>query len=1091
MAQHIPFLFGAGGQPIPVPPSQQTQNPPNLQTPHVNGIAPQAQQAAFQQNAQLPGTDTSVFNPVLHGITPEQLAYIGHLYQTGVLAMPPIPASQPPAPAALAAGVQNSMPLAPAQPVAAPMLQQDMEVDREEGELEEGEEPDTSKEREFLRPPPTGPRKRSPSPRDRYGHAQADTRASFQEPHASPKTAKARRVSEQSAATHVGKRGASPFRVTKQPANSGPNTSRRAVDAGSAAKKFVLQMHNAGYTFEQLAKEIPNQKALRKMFKALGLPLPLESTVSQTDGAASSPVPQPQLNGTAPLKQSTAVTEVQKPSSSKKLVPAKSANREEYLAKLNAMKTKSASSAANPPVSKPAQQPSAPALTPSNELKPSSPGTIAQVPEKPSTVKSIPKTNLIRERLAKLKADQAAKSSGQSLSEGAVAPSPLVRPAAFPTSVAPQTAGFAAYNGLGSGLANLVAKASEVTEQPSAAPVAPAQSARPAPLPVQTSFSSLPPTPSRPFSALPGLFMGNMPAPPTPAAPQSQVNILPPSLSKPVGSNVPLAQPLPTLPTTQQLTESPSASPAPPHIVDSRPVVLGIDKTVLPHTAASASKQLPFGQSRSNSESERLIIEVSEDEEDEDDMDMDPTPSEAARSNGLTKQTPSRNIGLLPNFPPKANFSMPGTPSVATPMSAAEHAERVKAHESEMEKLKRQIAEKEALKLNGKTKGKAATGKGGVSAPESGKSTPAPQAQGVHTSLPVSIDTAIPNGAKQAPVQLMSAAAIARQQEKATLLLRLKELEGQTRRESSTSAALPPASGEALMSGALPNGEPMATGPGQTRITDFVPSSASIVEDAATTDQMDLSSAEDGELSDGAADVSERADNATPSLASPQDDGKIGSQASTVGTSQPQVNGAESGLARPAVGDSLVADEEMADTVATVIEEPAFPDVDPEREEDMEIESSDEEDDDSDDLDARVGQQDTLATLATLATPKAAVTEYSQHEDGEVDHGDSSSASSTRASDEGESTDEDDDDDEYEPELLKPEMVRVAEPAPAETGNDATPSAISDISGAKPVSTVHEASVADDLAPELQPAKEDQTIISAQVRDDSDWFDFY
>jgi hypothetical protein len=171
--QHLPpFPFGGS---VPFQPAQHQTSYPNM--PATNPAPPQGvpqmQQAAFTQNSQLPGLEMASF---LQGITPEQLAYIGQLYQSGLI---PLPAAQalPTATNAQAQPVvqQNGT----NNPVARQEEEDPMLVDKDNGEREDGEV-SPQREPDFLHPPPTGPRKRSGSVNMRPGHDNVDKRAKRQ-----------------------------------------------------------------------------------------------------------------------------------------------------------------------------------------------------------------------------------------------------------------------------------------------------------------------------------------------------------------------------------------------------------------------------------------------------------------------------------------------------------------------------------------------------------------------------------------------------------------------------------------------------------------------------------------------------------------------------------------------------------------------------------------------------------------------------------------------------------------------------------------------------------------------------------------------
>ena len=170
--QHLPpFPFGGS---VPFQPTQHQTSHNNMSAtnPAVPTGVPQTQQAAFTPNAQLPGLDMAT---VLQGITPEQLAYIGQLYQSGIIPLPPAPAM--PAPPAM-----NAQPVVNQNGTANSIERQEQDskaMDKENDEREDGEL-SPQREPDFLHPPPTGPRKRSGSIHMRPGHDKTDKRAKRQ-----------------------------------------------------------------------------------------------------------------------------------------------------------------------------------------------------------------------------------------------------------------------------------------------------------------------------------------------------------------------------------------------------------------------------------------------------------------------------------------------------------------------------------------------------------------------------------------------------------------------------------------------------------------------------------------------------------------------------------------------------------------------------------------------------------------------------------------------------------------------------------------------------------------------------------------------
>ena len=119
----------------------------------VPSSVPQAQQAAFMQNAQLPGIGIDMA-AALQGITPEQLAIIGQLYQSGQIPLPPAanpPATQKPTITAQSATTANvASQSTEGQEIYPTAVNQGMAYVNQE-------------HRGFRHPPPTSPRKRSGS----------------------------------------------------------------------------------------------------------------------------------------------------------------------------------------------------------------------------------------------------------------------------------------------------------------------------------------------------------------------------------------------------------------------------------------------------------------------------------------------------------------------------------------------------------------------------------------------------------------------------------------------------------------------------------------------------------------------------------------------------------------------------------------------------------------------------------------------------------------------------------------------------------------------------------------------------------------
>ncbi|TKA41724.1 hypothetical protein B0A54_08150 [Friedmanniomyces endolithicus] len=885
MSQDHPFLFVAGGRgPLQPPPSYQphasTQPPPpptgQNQAPPVT--AQQAQMAAFQQNAALPAVPLDV----LKGVPPEHVMAIIQALQSGQLTLPPTGPPPTGTATAPATALPAVAPTAPKQSIGKRL--QDVNIDKEDGELEEGEEPDTGPGREFLRPPPTGPRKASPNPRERQARAPAGRRASVQ---TSPKQNLAQTASQR---LQNGKRGASPSSAVRKPATNGTTRSRHSIDSGAAARAFVLQMHNAGYTFEQLAQEIPNKKALTRMYQSLKLPLSTEAA-PPLGNATTTRGPQPlQLESVASptialvAKETPSVT-LSTPSASlsKRLPPPKPAgppDRAAYLAKLAAAKNPRAKATAAPPQASmdgdglslvapkqpPAQPPAPTQPAPAHQLPPSAtpaaaykpadqPALVPEIPHpappptahkpatQPTAGKSAIKTELIKQKLEALKAERAARASAAQISsDGLKAANSSAKsitaagnlghlldsPSSTPSNNIATTSAGPLIRPMGAANYPSHAKAAPMPSPvqpvrpiqplpqtvPSTAPVQPSYSAAAH----QTAYSPAPPTPGRSFSSLPGLFMASAPVPPTPSfqqpLPLPPANSLPkPTLPQstfiPANTTAATAYALPSFAAQRTApsmafspyASSPIASPGPlSSLARKRPVAADFDND---QTRSVPKKPFSFGQSRSNSESERLVIEVSDDDDDEDDeMDLDPTPVRAS-PNSTAHRLPPRPSGSLPGLAMRSNSANapPGSGSTVD----------IAGKDKAIAEMKRKIAGREAQQAQ--IRGLKANGKIAASATTSGKSTPflpppipltiEVVAADFDSAVPQSVSVGIKSPPSAVAERTLSAAGIAREQERMRLQQRFDELKEQIAgREDAVISASPAPASKQVISGA-------------------------------------------------------------------------------------------------------------------------------------------------------------------------------------------------------------------------------------------------------------------------------------------------
>ncbi|KAK3111604.1 hypothetical protein LTR53_012980, partial [Teratosphaeriaceae sp. CCFEE 6253] len=517
MAQNNPFRAGPQ-QPAPMPPQHtQQQPPPTYPMPSQNAPAPPL---APGQPAGLPAN----LLDLVKNLPPEQLLAIVQAVQNGQLALPQ--AQAPQAAPQIVAAVPAPLPYPGAHATPAVINgvahQHDVDMDREDGELEEGEETNAGNTCEFLRPPPSGPRTR-----------QARTRADRRTPVQTSPT-----VSRAPNGQQNGR-----LEVSSAPNANGAGFDSNRLDAGAAARKFVLQMYEAGYTFEQLAKEIPNRNALARMWNTLSLPMPADSASAKMNGmaavlpqaealpdASAKQAPQgrlaTQVDGAAPDVAGTQAASHAKPAAR---APAKpTSSREEYLAKLQAAKNAKGKAPATlvqvskfveriaavaPTITAHAPVPSIPqqrAITPAAQ----------QSTAQPTPSKLDMKNELLRQKLEALKAAQAASKAAQAAQAAKAAQGPSIdltgssspnsmktasgpRPAQHPAAV---SATPIANSNVAASSATFGARPNVLTAQPSAMQHPPPiqQPIQPPPPPMQTSFfSPPPPTPGRPYSALP------------------------------------------------------------------------------------------------------------------------------------------------------------------------------------------------------------------------------------------------------------------------------------------------------------------------------------------------------------------------------------------------------------------------------------------------------------------------------------------------------------------------------------------------------------------------------------------------------------
>jgi len=840
MSQDISFSFGGqgGSQSARLPQTQPNGSVASQTSTGQSVPLDFGQHPAYSNNAQLPADELSA----LQGVSPEQVALIARLLQSGALTMPS--PSVAPALGASTTSVSADPRFASSRSGDISTSRQDVNMEKEEGELEEGEEPE--RPRLLAR----GPHKRRASSGN--PHVDAEERVSFGMQRERPISTKVRKISEPK-----GAQGFSMPPTAREFAN-GVSTTRDTFDKSAAARKFVLAMHNAGYTFAQLATEVSNVMALRRLYQSLGIPTAAEIEHPAPIGTEAS---QPESRN-VPLRVEPPMSDPRRVPATKKQLPTKSEppNRAEYVARLAALKAKSASKATEKHVG---DLPSKSAISEqSASVQPARPSAPEESGSKTAQSKSKVTTDLVKQRLALHRAREAAKKNAALMLSG-----PSISSSPVTNSTNSQLHG-----GLGSGLESIAEKVSGASDQ-SAAPNQPvippvsqgaaiAAPARPLSATSDPHQPLLSPSSSmvgQPFAGLPGLFMA------PPPFPTEQVKLSPSATDPGSSSSIapaPLEHQLPTNGTSATLEAT--AAPALFSYSSQKP------ENGIFNASMNTLKRTAFGQSRSSSESERLVIEVSDDDDDEDQP-----------IGGVAFKAIHRKPSIVSNLPLPQNFAAAETSGASTPGSLAELEEKQRA----INAMNRKIAELRARKSNGKGHGKiGATFKDGESSAATSKSTLIVSPTGGKPNSPSIADTSesVVSNSVSSPGSAAdkSAKSLARDREKAFLQQRLKELQQDMfRRNSQAAASEPP-----LMSGALPAiGSARESAPlhidGMHQQSNAV---AGFVVGAAAVEEGDV-----GEDSDGQGVAI--------------DDSKIGPQATTVNASQPEndIAGSAIGGIRP------------------------------------------------------------------------------------------------------------------------------------------------------------------------------------------------
>jgi hypothetical protein len=437
-------------------------------------------------------------------------------------------------------------------------------------------------------------------------------------------------------------------------------------------------MHNAGVSFDEIAREIGDARMLRILFKELGLNAPSEEPQTKQPQTTTVVIARPQeqkVSASAaelPALGSPLNTTVAKPAIKpvpKAVIVAKapaSADRTAYLAKLQAAKNKKnealLANTNSSPVLKPAI--SQVLQAPQSSAVDAAAATAALVQNQPvvqQPKKAKVQTELIRKRLEALKGEQARKQEAERLANAAA----LIEP--NNTSVAPSV-NLSAFQ--------TPARSANGTPQVVAPTYMPAPQ-QPLAAPAQAyDFTSQ-------FPGLPGLFMTGTP---------TQASAVPVQFARSASPHEDVTAPAGAVATadsshSDEIMSDQASTPVEaeaefPAYTSSMPA-----KPNVPSSGQATPKH-PFNQNRYDSNDDSVIIHVSDEEESElDDMEEDDEAAPPPASKPVTTKP-----GPLRNFPTagvaSASTSAPATPGATTPGGSAYQRKL-----QEIEEMHRRIAE--------------------------------------------------------------------------------------------------------------------------------------------------------------------------------------------------------------------------------------------------------------------------------------------------------------------------------------------------------------------------------------------------------------
>lgn len=492
------------------------------------------------------------------------------------------------------------------------------------------------------------------------------------------------------------------------------NTTQFLQQKKSLALPLLAALHDEGFRFEEFVQEGYDEAQLRAAYDELKITIPTSShgesmrPASNTQDAPGpaayqqAPVQAVDKAAVAPLhtNDGNVTTAPSAANATTAAKPAPALTRQDYLARLQAAKTKKQSidaakqASTQAPSPKPAETVTPPVVIEAAKLLPAN--VVDTTPTPVTSSKQAQLTELARKKMEALKAMQ------RRMANKVVTPAPAATPpAVLRTDVSASPVPASA-----NGVANARVGSADYTKTSQ-----PAQA---------LSDSGVDRTHQSFSGGIPGLHMPS-------ASSQSTPNPVQPSQSLPLQ--------LPVVATTAQQADvstssasenspAPVSAPAsyfPAGVANTsarkRPVAADLNEL---HSAPDTPRyKRPFGQSRRNSSDDAMIIEVSDDEGADAPGDSNLTNNNTTANSSAPRQLSIRDLPPLRDFPPRPTFPRANglsTPPVGTPGTASD-TEELRRKEQQIAALNLKIQEMQKKKTSLKANGQA-----GQSLPQ----TPAP-----------------------------------------------------------------------------------------------------------------------------------------------------------------------------------------------------------------------------------------------------------------------------------------------------------------------------------------------------------------------------